>query len=148
MTSCDPPWMVTTSFGCSLVIDNCFEHPVSLKTNFDIQNGSIVPGGEEITHVIESFSRPKLAPYLFLGRTDTPFDDIWKHSGDESIYFRLYRLNPETYEEEGLMADWGEDSIFVQEKSWRMEYGGEEHYDEDNHPVDFIKWTFSLADNL
>lgn len=150
MTSCDPNWALLPSYGCSLVIDNTLGYPVSMKTNFDIQNGSIVTVGEEITHVIDPHISPTLVlvHYRYLGRTHTPFEDIWKHNGDEPVYFLFYRLNPETYEEEEAIADWGEDSIFFEERSWYKEYGGEEHYDEDNHSVDFFKLTFSLADNL
>ena len=115
----------------------------------NIKRQSLVTDEEEITHIIDPLisSTLVLVHYRYLGRTHTPFEDIWKHNGDEPIYFRFYRLNPETDEEE-VIADWGEDSIFFEERSWYKEYGGEEHYDEDNHLVDFFKLTFSLADNL
>ena len=51
MTSCDPNWALLPSYGCSLAIDNTLGYPVSMNTNFDIQNGSIVTVGEDMTQM-------------------------------------------------------------------------------------------------
>ncbi len=99
------------AYNCSMEIHNDTDYPVTLHLNFDPQSGRLYTFGE-VRYIIDVDSRPYynilyIVEDRYMERTKMhPFQAIWKTPNDEIVYCKLYRLNPNTYEEEELLGEW------------------------------------------
>jgi len=104
-------------------------------------NGCVYPDGEK-EQILPPFDTLYLVSNLPFGHAmNLKFENFWKNSSTEPIYYRLYKLNPETYEEEEMLKDWEQESAFFDVKSWEFkEVAGATK----DHQVASVAWIYSL----
>lgn len=136
-------------YRCTMEIYNDTDYPVALHMNFDPQNGSMYTFGE-IRYIISEDSLLGLIEHRYLNMEEKNypvFDNIWETPDNETIYCKLYRVNPDTYKEEELLAEWNssqsDESSLFNAKSWREDW----HFDYTNM-VGIYEWKFYINEHL
>ena len=148
LSSCDPEDARYPAYCYSLIINNDLGYPVSLYCNFDTDGRGGIYAEGDMEHYI---CYPQVGFFLFsdnyLPKTNTPFEYLWNRYDKQNLKCKLYRMNPDTSEDEELLAEWGCGSPFFNEDSWSLEsYQG--YYHNETELITICQWTFSLADNL
>jgi hypothetical protein len=146
LQSCDPHDLMVPSYRYSLIISNDLNYPVLIRMNFNAQDGGDITAGDN-TLILHPGTECYLISDNYLNKTSTPFEDIWIRFNKKTIKCQFYRLNTESNAKEELLADWGFDSPFFKEGSWKLEsHPG--YYYEDKDPLTVCNWSFTLSQIL